>query len=313
MYFIDVEGGQSTLIVTPAGESLLVDSGYAAQGRDSTRILAAMRDAGVTRIDQFLLTHFHADHMGGITELAGQVPIGVAYDHGELDANHGETPDAATVALYKKYVQALPAHHVEPRVGTRLPLKGVDEALWVSSDRQTIKVPMKGGGRPNASCPAEARRADTAENTRSTGFFLRFGSFRFVDLGDLTGEPLYRLICPKALLGPVDVFLVPHHANDDGTYPAVIAAFQPRAAIVNNGPAKGGQAAAFNNLHAALPLDGVWQLHRAEAAAVKNYPDRQIANLDTTTAYWLEVVARRDGSFSVSNPRTGDIRMYATP
>src|SRR5439155_1107215 len=67
IYFIDVEGGQSTLLVTPAGDSLLVDTGYPGfDGRDPTRILAAARDAGVTRIDYLLITHFHTDHDGGV-------------------------------------------------------------------------------------------------------------------------------------------------------------------------------------------------------------------------------------------------------
>ena len=92
VYFIDVEGGQSTLIVTPTGESLLVDSGYAEQGRDSARILAAIRDAGVRRIDYFLLTHFHSDHMGGITELAGQVELGTFIDRKSTRLNSSHIP-----------------------------------------------------------------------------------------------------------------------------------------------------------------------------------------------------------------------------
>src|SRR5438876_55876 len=84
-YFIDVEGGQSTLIVTPAGQTLLVDTGWAGNGgRDAGRILAAMRAAGVSRIDHLLITHFHTDHDGGIVELAAKVPIGTFYDHGSL-------------------------------------------------------------------------------------------------------------------------------------------------------------------------------------------------------------------------------------
>ena len=84
IYFIDVEGGQSTLIVTPAGESLLVDTGYGADGRDSTRILAAARAAGVKQIDYLLMTHFHSDHDGGIVELSRQMSIKTFFDHGDL-------------------------------------------------------------------------------------------------------------------------------------------------------------------------------------------------------------------------------------
>src|SRR4029077_6470567 len=92
IYFIDVEGGQSTLIVTPAGESFLIDTGYAGDGtpqskagdparaRDAQRIAAAARDAGVTRIDSLLITPFPPDHDGGVVELAQLLPIGTFID-----------------------------------------------------------------------------------------------------------------------------------------------------------------------------------------------------------------------------------------
>lgn len=311
-YFIDVEGGQATLIVTPRGESLLVDSGYADQGRDASRIMAAIRNAGVRRIDHFLLTHFHSDHMGGIVALAGQVPVGTLYDHGALSGNERDTNDPArTLAEFNAYDRLRANHrHVEPRVGTKLLLPGVDDVTWVSTDGQVITSPLAGGGTPNPACPAQPPPADTVENVRSTGFALRFGAFRFVDLGDLSGAPMFNLLCPTARLGRVDLLLVPHHTSTDTTYPAVFSAFRPVTVIVNNGPAKGGQGPAFDALHAVPTLRDVWQLHRATALDVKNYPDAQIANLDTSTAYWLKVVAARNGSFTITNPRTGETRRY---
>src|SRR5213593_309856 len=92
IYFIDVEGGQSTLIVTPRGEALLVDTGFAAngfndtsnRGRDARLIIAAARDAGLKRIDYLLTTHFHADHDGGVTDVVAQIPIDTFIDHGTV-------------------------------------------------------------------------------------------------------------------------------------------------------------------------------------------------------------------------------------
>jgi len=66
IYWVDVEGGAATLIVSPSGESLLVDSGWEVGDRDAKRIFAAAQQAGLKKIDYFLLSHFHADHAGGI-------------------------------------------------------------------------------------------------------------------------------------------------------------------------------------------------------------------------------------------------------
>src|SRR5437867_768136 len=76
IYFIDVEGGAATLIVTPAGEAVLIDAGWAGfDGRDAKRIQQAMQQAGMTAIDHLVATHYHVDHYGGIPELAALVPI----------------------------------------------------------------------------------------------------------------------------------------------------------------------------------------------------------------------------------------------
>src|SRR5580704_18442408 len=74
VYFIDVEGGQSTLFVSPSGQSLLVDTGWPG-GRDAGRIASIAKIAGVSQIDYLVLTHYHADHAGGVVELAGLIPV----------------------------------------------------------------------------------------------------------------------------------------------------------------------------------------------------------------------------------------------
>src|SRR5262249_40243945 len=77
VYFVDVEGGQATLFVTPGGESLLVDTGWPGNnGRDADRIVAAAKDAGISKIDYVLITHYHDDHVGGAPQLAAKIPIG---------------------------------------------------------------------------------------------------------------------------------------------------------------------------------------------------------------------------------------------
>jgi len=307
LYFIDVEGGQSTLIVTPSGESLLVDAGYDVPGRDPDRIVAAMRDAGVRRIDHLLITHFHMDHMGGLPELAARVPILRFYDHGGL-VDRSDPSVVTTFTAYERLRSK--AEHIVPTVGNKLPLKDVD-AEWVSSDGRVISTPLSGGGQRNGACPATAPEpTDTLENPRSTGFYLRFGAFRFVDLGDLTGDPLHAIMCPNALLGPVDLLLAPHHAGDDAAHPFVLAPFSPLAVIANNGPSKGNGVNGSRTMQRLFGNSAVWQLHRSASPAVSNVPDSNIVNLDDSMHQFLKVIATKDGSFTVVNARTGDERIY---
>ena len=308
LYFIDVEGGQSTLVVTPAGQTLLVDAGYSdPPGRDVRRIEAAMKDAGVARIDYLLLTHFHGDHIGGVPDLVRAVEIGAVIDHDNITGSDKQTVQGFNTLLSaRKKIKK----HIVAKPGDRLPLDGLD-AVVVSSAGATLKQPLEGAGAKNALCAASAAAPhDVTENPRSTGFRLQFGRFRFLDLGDLSGRPLYSLVCPTVMVGPVDVYLVPHHGNDDVADPATFAAFSPRVAIVNNGATKGG---APELIAALQKLEGVdsWQLHRAENRGAINLADERIANLDERTAHWIKVVANEDGSFVVTNGRTGAARAYA--
>src|SRR5713226_8319269 len=84
IYFVDVEGGQATLFVTPEGKSLLIDTGWPDNnGRDADRIVAAAKLAGIKQLDFVLLSHYHMDHAGGLTQLAAEIPIRTVIDHGE--------------------------------------------------------------------------------------------------------------------------------------------------------------------------------------------------------------------------------------
>jgi competence protein ComEC len=315
IYFIDVEGGQATLFVTPAGESLLVDTGYAGyDGRDAGRIMAAAREAGIKQIDYLLITHFHPDHDGGVVELAQQIPIRTFVDHGGFAPEAEKAVNAASIAAYQAYV-AVRARgtHIDARPGDRLPLKGL-ELVVVSSGGATIAKPVAGtSAAANPACATPTPDAgDRLENPRSTGFHLRYGRFRFIDLGDLTGPPLYALVCPANKLGGIDAYLVPHHGGDDVSHPSLVAALQPRVAIVNNGETKGGGAKTFAMLSTTAGLEDVWQLHRSRNAGVENVADERIANLDESTGHWIKLSASEDGSFRVTNQRTGATKSYVS-
>ena len=323
IYFIDVEGGQSTLIVTPSGQSLLVDTGFPGregvfqaqpgdphQARDANRIAAAVRDGRVKMIDFLLITHFHGDHDGGAPELAALVPIRTFIDHGTVPAEAEQTSRGTLDAFQRYAAVRAKGRHIEPKPGDRLPLTGV-AATVVSSAGATLTRALEGAGRANAPCGAPRSPQEPHENPRSTGIVLQFGRFRFIDLGDLTGAPLYALFCPNDLLGPADVYLLPHHGGSDAADPAVFGASPPRVAVVNNGATKGGASDTFAALHRMQGIEDVWQLHRSRNEGAQNFADDRIANLDETTSYWIKLSAKEDGSFTVTNARAGATRNYA--
>jgi competence protein ComEC len=322
IYFIDVEGGQSTLLVTPEHHSLLIDTGWAGDGsgfrpgdphraRDANRIVAAARDAGITQIDYLLITHFHVDHDGAVAELSQLIPIGTFIDHSAPSAE-ADRASPGTKQAYEAYLTVRRGGaHLEPPPGERLPLQDV-EAIVVSSAGSTLKGPLADAGATNATCPERATSPrDPYENPRSTGVVVRYGEFRFLDVGDLTGQPLFDLVCPKGLIGRVDAYLVAHHGGPDASVPETFAALKPRVAIMNNGLSKGGARTTYEALHHVSDLEDVWQLHVSTDAGEANFPARYIANFDESTAYWIQLVASEDGSFRVLNQRTGEWKAYA--
>src|SRR5580658_5013386 len=158
----DVEGGGATLIVTPSGQSLLVDTGFPQDDRDAKRIFAAAQAAGLKKIDILWITHFHLDHVGGVPALAKLIPIDKFYDHGDsIEAN---TPQGAQ--LYSDYKAVAQGKRVLVKPGDKIPLKGVDITA-VSAAGQVISKPINGGG-PNDFCKdAQQKPEDKTENGQS--------------------------------------------------------------------------------------------------------------------------------------------------
>jgi beta-lactamase superfamily II metal-dependent hydrolase len=314
IYFIDVEGGQSTLVITPGRQSLLIDTGWAGDGsgfrpgnpqaaRDANRILAAARDAGISRIDYLLITHFHSDHDGGARELSQLMPIRVFIDHG-TPSSEAERASPETQEAFRVYETVRGTHrHLEPHPGNHLPLTDVD-AVVVSSAGATLKRPMAGAGGTKEVCGATTTAPrDPYENPRSTGVVIKYGKFRFLDLGDLTGQPLFDLVCPRNLIGAVDAYLVVHHGGPDVMVSETFAAFAPRVAIMNNGVVKGGARVTYQALHAVSGLEDVWQLDASSDAGEANFQPTNIANLEPSTAYWIKLVAQQDGCKRLINRR----------
>src|SRR6266478_7428270 len=208
IFFVDVEGGQATLIVTPAGQSILIDTGWPGfGGRDAGRIASAAKAAGVDRIDYVLVTHFHRDHVGGVTQLAGQIKIGTFIDHGP---NREDADDPREdFAAYEKVASQSKRLVVKP--GDQIPMKDISVQILTAAGEH-VSAPLPGAGQPNALCASEPEAAvDTTENARSLGILITFGKFRFLDLGDLTKRKERDLVCPNNLIGTVDLYLTTHH------------------------------------------------------------------------------------------------------
>ena len=301
IYSIDVEGGQSTLLVAPSGASLLIDTGWpTADGRDAERIQEAMLDAGITRIDHLLTTHFHHDHVGGLPELVKRVPIGEFIDHGPNREDSAIT--RTDYAVYLKAIKGKPRRIVHP--GDTIDIQGLKIVVLTADGEHIAAIPgIKPA--PNPYCAAEPKwPVDDSENARSTGLLVTFGSFRFIDLGDLTKAKEFALMCPVNPVGAVDLYLTTHHGLDQSNSKAIVDALHPRVAIMNNGAHKGGKPEAWQTVHDSPGLEELWQLHTAEDAGALNSPDALIANLKGgADGSYLKAVADADGSFTVINPR----------
>jgi competence protein ComEC len=315
IYFVDVEGGQATLFVTPAGQSLLIDTGWPGYaGRDADRIVAAAKKAGLSKIDFVLLTHYHVDHAGGVPQLFAKIPVGTFIDHG---ANR-EPGDPVTEQSWENYQKLISSQNVKrtvANVGDVLPIEGL-RAEIVSADGVLLQKPLPGAGAQNPACDkTEQRPADQTENARSLGTIITFGKIRILDLGDLTWDKELEVVCPMNKLGPVDVFIVSHHGWLQSNSPALLAAISPRIAIMDNGANKGGSPSSWDIIRKSPKLEDLWQLHFSnEGGVAHNSGDSFIANLPGPDAgNYLKLSVWVDGRLEVYNSRTRTTKDYAPP
>jgi competence protein ComEC len=310
IYFIDVEGGQATLVVSPSGQSLLIDTGWPGyEGRDADRIVAAAHQAGIKQLDYVLVTHYHRDHVGGVPQLVDGIKVGTFVDHGpNLEDSEVTRTD------YAAYEKAIAGRaHVVVKPGWGLPLKGLEvKVLAAAGDH--ITSPLPGAGEANSYCGAEpAAASDSTENARSVGVLITYGHFRFLDLGDLTKKKEIEIACPNNLLGTVDLFLVTHHGADLSNPKALVWALHPRVAVIDNGPRKGSSPAAWQIVHDSPGLEDLWQLHyAAESDKDHNVVEERIANVkENCEGKYLKVMAEANGAFTVTNSRTGVQKTYS--
>jgi len=315
IYFIDVEGGQSTLIVDPQGESLLIDTGWPdANGRDPDRIMEAAKAAGIDHLDYVILTHYHSDHAGGVVELSNRIKIGTFGDHGPNTEPTRET--SGNYAAYLKVTEQSKRVILKP--GDVLPFKGIHvQVLTAAGDE--ITTPLPGAGQPNPLCPTVPQAPpDPSENARSVGVLITYGKFRFIDLGDLTTRGELGLACPRNLVGTVDLYLTTHHGTahpgtgDSSNAREIVEALHPRVAIMNNGAIKGGHPVAWQIVHDSPGLEDLWQLHYAVMSDKNhNVAEQFIANTTgTDDGHYIKVSAEPNATFTVLNTRNDFQKTY---
>src|SRR5215469_13810479 len=283
IYWTDVEGGGSTLIVSPSGQALLVDTGFPGNDdRDAKRIAETIKSAGLKKLDILEITHYHGDHVGGAAALSKLVPVDKFYDHG--DSIEASTPQGAQ--LYDSYKALAGSKRTIVKPGDKIPLSGVDITV-VSANGEVISKPLNGGSQNEFCKDAQAKPEDKTENSHSVGFLLTYGKFKFLDLGDLTWDREMMLACPVNKIGTVTLFQATHHGFSNGASgsPALVWAIKPQVVVVNDGARKGFNADAYETISKIPGVEGIWQLHRAAASdAAHNTSEQLTANIDEGTA-----------------------------
>ncbi|MHC4741784.1 MAG: ComEC/Rec2 family competence protein [Planctomycetota bacterium] len=280
IYFLDMVGGGSTLIVTPLGESVLIDTGsLEPKHRDADRMERACKHAGVSQVDYLVTTHFDSDHYGGVLELSKRIPIKTFIDNDTPPVRYKKRQRFdQLVPLYEQATggktqgirvgEDIPLK--SPRSGPRIKLHCVAAHKKVEGFAGDIDAPVEG---------FEMKKPDTSNNAHSIALVLTCGDFKFFAGGDITWNVEHHLAHPHNGIGKVDLYQVTHHGLDQSNNTILLKALDPTVAVAMNGPRKGIQPRTFKDLNALPSLKAIYQIHYNTQYGDKGNPPAEfIAN-----------------------------------
>jgi len=315
MYALDV-GGKAFLLISPSGETILIDAGVPAT---ADRIVEACKALGVKKIDYMVVSHYDGDHVGGVPGLAARIPIGTFVDHGpnvQMTAGTIKNVEAYNAVTAK-------ARHLVVKAGDIIPVKGMD-VLVVMAAGKAIAEPLKGAGQQNPACDTTPRKVwgldargildnhDTNENSQAITLLVTYGRFRMLDPADLTWNKDRELFCPMNRVGTVDLYMTANHGVENANSPVMVNALRPRVVIADNPTSHGATAEVFGIIEASPGLEDYWQMNYVPANGEKaNVPADFIANLaGGPGGKWIKISVERNGAFTVTNTRNNFAKTY---